>query len=67
MARYSSLLGTGIEVVYRYSGMDLRASGKLLADSGTYIIVEEHVDEDGSSGEYPLRLPYACIVKIDRK
>ncbi len=67
MARYSSLLGTGIEVVYRYCGMDLRPSGELLADSGTYIIVEEHLDQDGSSGVYPLRLPYACIIRIERK
>lgn len=67
MARYSSLLGTGIEVVYRYWCIDLRASGKLLNDSGTFIIVAQHLDQDGSIRVYQLKLPYDSIIKIERK
>ncbi len=67
MARYSSQLGTGIEVVYRSCSIDLRAFGKLLSDSGTFIIVEQHLDQDGSIRVYQLKLPYDCIIKIERK
>ena len=67
MARYSSLLGTGIEVVYRYWNIDLRVSGKLLSDSGTFIIVAQHLDQDGSVRVYQLKLPYDCIIQVERK
>ncbi len=66
MARYSSLLGTSIEVVYRFFDVDLRAFGKLLGDSGTYIIIERHLNQDGSVRVCQLSLPYDHILKIER-
>ena len=66
MARYSSLLGTSIEVVYRFFDVDLRAFGKLLGDSGTYIIIERRLDQGGSIRVCQLRLPYEHILKIER-
>jgi len=67
MARYSSLLGTGIEVVYRFCCTNLSASGKLLSDSGTFVIIEQHLDQNGSIRVYQLKLPYDCIIKVERK
>ena len=67
MARYSSLLGTGVEVVYRFCCIDLSASGKLLSDSGTFVIIEQYHDQNGSIRVYQLKLPYDCIIKIERK
>jgi hypothetical protein len=66
VARYSSLIGTGIEVVYRAWNLDLRTSGKLLRDSGTFIIVEQHLEQERSIRNYQLKLPYNCIIKIER-
>jgi hypothetical protein len=66
MAQYSSLLGTGIEVLYRFCCIDLRASGRLLSDSGTFVIIEQHLDHGGSVRVYQLKLPYNCIIKIEQ-
>jgi len=68
MARYSSLLGTGIVVVYRFFDVDLRAFGKLLGDSGTYVIIERRLiqDPDGSVRVSQLKIPYERILKIER-
>lgn len=62
MARYSSLIGTKIEVAYRDWGLDLRACGKLLRDSGSFIIVEQDLAQP--SAKYQVKLPYDCIVRI---
>jgi len=67
MAQYSSLLGTGVEVAYRFCCTNLSASGKLLSDSGTFVIIEQHLDQDGSIRVYQLKLPYDCIIKIERE
>jgi hypothetical protein len=64
MARYSFLLGTGIEVFYRFHGIALCACGKLLRDSGTFIIVEQRLARNGSSPVHQLKLPYDCIIKV---
>jgi hypothetical protein len=62
MAQYSSLIGTSIDVAYRAWSLDLRASGKLLHDSGTFIIIEQHLER--TSTKYQLKLPYDCIIRI---
>jgi hypothetical protein len=65
MGRYSSLLGTSIELVYRSFGVDLRTSGKLLSDSGTYIIIELSLDHEERLHVCRLKLPYDCIVRLN--
>jgi len=67
MARYSSLLGTGVEVAYRFCCTNLSASGKLLSDSGTFVIIEQYDDQNGSIRVYQLKLPYEFIIKVERK
>jgi hypothetical protein len=66
MAQYSSLLGTYIEVIYHFWDLNLRASGKLLSDSGSFIIVLQDGDQDGCNPVFQLKLPYDCITKIER-
>jgi hypothetical protein len=48
MVRRSSLPGTGIEFVDRFYGFDPYAPAELLSDSRSFIIVEPHLDRDGS-------------------
>jgi hypothetical protein len=67
MGRYSSLLGTGIELVYRFCDVDLRISGKLLSDSGTCIIIELNLDQEGNLRVCRMELPYDCIVRLNEK
>lgn len=62
--QYSSLIGTRIEVAYRAWSLNLRASGNLLCDSGTFIIVEQHLYRTNT--KYQLKLPYDCIIKIEQ-
>jgi hypothetical protein len=62
MARYSSLLGICIEILYNFCNIDLCASGELLSDSDTFTIVEHHLDQTGSIRVYLLKFPYPCII-----
>lgn len=64
VAQYSSLVGTEVEVLYHAWNLALRASGKLLHDSGTFIILEQHFDRTNT--KYRLKLPYDCIIKIEQ-
>jgi hypothetical protein len=64
VAQYSSLIGINIEVLYHAWGLDLRAFGILLYDSGTFIILEQHFDR--TKTKYQLKLPYDCIINIEQ-
>ncbi len=66
MIRYSSLLGKRVEVVYRIGTVHLLAAGILLADSGKFIIVEEHFDQHSSVKNLHLKIPYHCIVRLSK-
>jgi hypothetical protein len=63
VAQYSSLIGTSIAVAYRAWSLELRASGNLLHDSGTFIIIEQHSERTNT--KYQLKLPYDCIITIE--
>ena len=64
MDRYFSPLGTSVEVVYRFGGTELFASGALIGYTEDYLILEQHSDQYGSVDRLPVKIPYACILRI---
>jgi hypothetical protein len=66
MAQYSKLLGERVEVEYRAGDVLLAATGKLAADSGKSIFLEEHSEQKGQVKTYRWEIPYQCIISVDR-
>jgi hypothetical protein len=65
MARYSELLGRRIQVTYRAGDIVLPATGKLSADSGKSIFLEESYQQQGSVKTFRWEIPYLCIIHLD--
>jgi hypothetical protein len=64
MDRYFSPLGTSVDVVYRFGCTELFASGALIGYTEDYLILEQHSDQYGSVDCFPVKIPYACILRI---
>jgi hypothetical protein len=67
MASYSAFLGRRVEVHYRAGDIVLPATGKLVADSGRSIFLEERFSQQGHTKQFRWEIPYQCIVRIDEK
>ncbi|HYL10848.1 MAG TPA: hypothetical protein VEU31_08935 [Candidatus Acidoferrales bacterium] len=65
MARYSALLGHGVEVQYRAGDLLLPAKGTLRADSGRSIFLEQKIEQRGQVKTFRWEIPYPCIVRIE--
>jgi len=65
MAKYIALLGRRVQVEYRAGDLYLPAVGKLAADSGKSIFLEEHFEKSDSVRTFRWEIPYQCIVKIN--
>jgi hypothetical protein len=65
MARYSALLGRRIVVTYRAGDIILPATGKLAADSGKSIFLEESYQQKGNAKTFRWEIPYTCIVELN--
>jgi len=65
MARYSQLLGHRIVVTYRAGDIVLPATGKLAADSGKSVFLEESYQQNGSAKTFRWEIPYPCIVELN--
>lgn len=66
MAQYSKLLGQRVEVEYRAGDVLLAATGKLAADSGKSIFLEEHSEHKGKAKTFRWEIPYPCILAVDK-
>jgi hypothetical protein len=64
MARYAALVGKRIQVQYRAGDIYLPATGRLVADSGKSIFLEEHFENRGRVQSFRWEIPYPCIVEI---
>lgn len=64
MARYSSLLGRRIVVTYRAGDIVLPATGKLAADSGKSVFLEESYQQHGNTKTFRWEIPYPCIMDL---
>jgi hypothetical protein len=65
MARYSAILGRRIVVTYRAGDIILPAAGKLAADSGKSIFLEESYQQQGNVKTFRWEIPYACILELN--
>jgi hypothetical protein len=63
-ARYSALLGKRIEVIYRSNDIYVPATGKLVADSGRSIFLEERLDQKGRLSTFRWEIPYGYISRL---
>jgi len=64
MAQYSKFLGRRVEVEYRAGDVLLTAAGKLAADTGKSIFLEEHSDQKGKKKTFRWEIPYPCINSV---
>jgi hypothetical protein len=64
MAQYSNLLGQRVEVEYRAGDVLLTAKGKMAADTGKSIFLEEHSDQKGKTKTFRWEIPYPCILSV---
>jgi hypothetical protein len=64
MARYFPLLGRRVEVHYRAGDMFLPATGRLVADSGKSIFLEEHFSQHGQVKNFRWEIPYQSIIRL---
>ena len=65
MARYSELLGRRIVVTYRAEDIVLPATGRLAADSGKSIFLEESYQQNGNVKTFRWEIPYPCIMELN--
>jgi hypothetical protein len=65
MAQYCKLLGQRVDVEYRAGDVLLAATGKLAADSGKSIFLEDHSELKGHLKTYRWEIPYPCILSVD--
>jgi hypothetical protein len=59
------MLGRRIVVTYRAGDIILPATGKLAADSGKSIFLEESYQQQGSVKTFRWEIPYPCIVELN--
>jgi len=64
MPCYPSLVGKPVEVVYRLGFVNLLVNGILFADSGQFILLEQHLYEQGRVRTFYSKIPYPCIVRL---
>lgn len=65
MARYSALLGRRIVVTYRAGDIVLPATGRMAADSGKSIFLEESYQQQGHVKTFRWEIPYPCILDLN--
>ncbi|GAC1662850.1 MAG: hypothetical protein NVS9B4_16990 [Candidatus Acidiferrum sp.] len=67
MARYFALLERYVDVQYRAGDIMLPASGKLVADSGRSIFLEQSFEQRGRNKHFRWEIPYQCIIRLEQK
>jgi len=65
MALYCKLLGQRVEVESRAGDILLAVRGKLAADSGKSIFLEDHSEQKGHVKTFRWEIPYPCILSVD--
>jgi hypothetical protein len=65
MARYASLVGKRVEVLYRCGEIYLPATGTLAADSGRSIFLEDVFEKNSRKCMFRWEIPYQFIVRVN--
>src|ERR1700728_1469445 len=58
MGIYSKLVGKRVQVQYRAADIHLSANGTLVSDSGTSIVLEDHITEGEKGKTIRVEIPY---------
>jgi hypothetical protein len=66
VARFSAFLGHPVEVRYRAGDISLPAFGKLVADSGRSIFLEQHYQQQGQPRTFSWEIPYPCVLHLQQ-
>jgi hypothetical protein len=64
MAKYSALLGQRVDVRYRAGEIVLPATGRLVADSGRSIFLEDRFLRGNRNCTFRWEIPYECILQV---
>jgi hypothetical protein len=64
MGIYSSLVGKRVQVQYRAADVHLSANGTLVSDSGTSIVLEDHLSQGEKEKTIRVEIPYQFVIRV---
>ena len=64
MGRYTSFVGRRVEAQYRTANIHQRSVGKLVADTGDSVTIEEHFSQGGRNKTMRVEIPYEYVIRI---
>ncbi|MGB8543003.1 MAG: hypothetical protein WCD49_15340 [Candidatus Acidiferrales bacterium] len=65
MGIYSSLVGKRVQVQYRAADVHLSAAGTLVSDSGTSIVLEDHISQGEKDKNIRVEIPYRFVIRVN--
>jgi len=65
MGIYSKLVGKRVQVQYRAADIHLSANGTLVSDSGTSIVLEDHITEGEKEKTIRVEIPYQFVIRVN--
>jgi hypothetical protein len=65
MGIYSSLVGKRVQVQYRAADIHLSAAGTLVSDSGTSIVLEDHITPGEKEKTIRVEIPYQFVIRVN--
>jgi hypothetical protein len=65
MGIYSSLVGKQVQVQYRAADVHLSANGTLVSDSGTSIVLEDHITQGEKEKTIRVEIPYQFVIRVN--
>lgn len=66
MGIYSSLVGQRVQVQYRAADIHLSANGTLVSDSGTSIVLEDHISQGEKEKTIRVEIPYQFVIRVNQ-
>lgn len=64
MGRYSTLEGKRVQALYRAADVHLSAIGTLVSDSGTSVVLEDHITQSEKEKTIRVEIPYQFIIRV---
>jgi hypothetical protein len=64
MGRYVTFVGRRVEAQYRTANIHQRSVGKLVADTGESVTIEEHFSQGGRNKTMRVEIPYEYVIRI---
>ena len=64
MGRYTLFVGRRVEAQYRTANIHQRSVGRLVADTGEAVTIEEHFSQGGRNKTMRVEIPYEYVIRI---